>query len=372
MANAQGSGAGFDRLESLSISGFRGIGQLTIPRLGRVTLIAGKNGVGKTTVLEALSVYASRGRLQALREILVRRDEWTSDSDGQQGGKEIAALDRLFYQDEHVRTSISVGPAHGGPVFEMQDIDDFSAIPNEIADGIFDTADTDKPRVLRVAFGTVERFYIGYDIDQLRVCKGQRSETFGNPIKCRWIGPQIISNRQLARLWDQVVRENLESLALDALRLVYGNEVERTPVMIGDGSGRGVDRRAVVKLRHRDLPVPLRSLGDGATRILSIVLALANSRDGILLVDEAENGVHYSLHERLWTMVFRIAHEHNVQVVATTHSKDCINGFAGAALASSDVDSNFVRIGRRNGELQAVQYSKEQLEVAAEQNIEVR
>ena len=383
LANAQGSGTGFDRLESLSISGFRGIGQLTIPRLGRVTLIAGKNGVGKTTVLEALSVYAARGRLQALREILVRRDEWTSDSDGQQGGKEIAALDRLFHQDEHVGTSISVGPAHGGPVFEMQDIDDFSAIPTEIADGIFDTADTDEPRVLRVAFGTVERFYVGYDIGQLRVCKGQRSETFGNPIKCRWIGPQIISNRQLARLWDQVVRENLESLALDALRLVYGNEVERAPVMIGDGSdrdvdkrgdgsGRSVGRRAVVKLRHRDLPVPLRSLGDGATRILSVVLALANSRGGILLVDEVENGIHYSLQSKFWSMVLQAAEAHNTQVLATTHSKDCIDGFADAASASPDIDANLVRIGWRDGKLRAVDYSIEDLEAVAEQNFEVR
>ena len=355
----------------MSISGFRGVDQLTIPRLGRVTLVAGKNGVGKTTVLEALSVYASRGRLRALREVLARRDEWASYSSGTQGDKEVPALDQLYYHGEDTRMSISVGPAHGGPTFEMQYVHDFTAMPTEVAEHIFDASDADEPRAIRVSFGTAERFYVGHDIDQLRVCKGQRSEPFGNPIKCRWIGPQMISNPQLARLWDQVVRENLESLALGALRLVYGDEVERAPVMIGD-NGRPVGRRAVVKLRHRALPVPLRSLGDGTTRILSMVLALADCRDGILLVDEAENGIHYSLHEKLWAMVFRIAHEHNVQVVATTHSKDCINGFAGAALASSDVDSNFVRIGRRNGELQAVEYSKEQLEVAAEQHIEVR
>ena len=371
MDNAPDTVGGLGVLGSLSISGFRGIDQLTIPRLGQVTLIVGKNGVGKTTVLEALSVYASRGRLRALREILARRDEWIHLSSGRGGDKEIPALDQLYYQGENTRTSICVGPAHDGPAFEMQYIDDFSAIPTDVAESIFDATDADEPRVLRVAFGTVERFYVGHDIDQLRVCKGQRSETFGNPVKCRLIGPQMISNHHLARLWDQVVRENLEDLAFGALRLVYGDEVERAPVMIGD-NGRSVGRRAVVKLRHRALPVPLRSLGDGTTRILSMVLALADCRNGILLVDEAENGIHYSLHERLWTMIFRTAHEHNVQVLATTHSKDCINGFAGAALASSDFDANFVRIGRRNGELRAVEYSKEQLEVAAEQNIEVR
>lgn len=60
-------------LPSLSVAGFRGVEQLTIPRLGRVTLLAGRNGAGKTTVLDAVRIYAARGQLDALRELLIRR-----------------------------------------------------------------------------------------------------------------------------------------------------------------------------------------------------------------------------------------------------------------------------------------------------------
>ena len=53
-------------LPNLTIMGFRGIDELSIPRLGRVTLLAGKNSVGKTTVLEAVQGYAARGRYSTL------------------------------------------------------------------------------------------------------------------------------------------------------------------------------------------------------------------------------------------------------------------------------------------------------------------
>ena len=59
---SEGSPSNHLHLPSLSIKGFRGIDDLSISRLGRVTLLAGKNGVGKTTVLEACRVYAARGR----------------------------------------------------------------------------------------------------------------------------------------------------------------------------------------------------------------------------------------------------------------------------------------------------------------------
>ena len=47
-------------LNSLEIRNFRGFQHLTIERLGRVNLIVGKNNIGKSNLLEALQLYASR------------------------------------------------------------------------------------------------------------------------------------------------------------------------------------------------------------------------------------------------------------------------------------------------------------------------
>ena len=73
-------------------------------------------------------------------------------------------------------------------------------------------------------------------------------------------------------------------------------------------------------------------------RLFGVALALANSKDGFLLIDEAENGIHHSIQRDFWTMILKAAHQNNVQVLATTHSWDCVAGFAMAATEIEEVD----------------------------------
>ena len=128
----------------------------------------------------------------------------------------------------------------------------------------------------------------------------------------------------------------------------------------------------VVKLVDHDRPVPLKSLGDGAVRLFGFALALANCRNGFLLIDEAENGIHYSVHTDFWRVILRTAHENNVQVLATTHGWDCIRGFARAATENNAAEGILVRLEKKGGGVHAIEYSEDELETAAEQGIEVR
>ena len=99
-------------LPSLSIRGFRGIDALTIPRLGRVTLLAGKNGVGKTTVLDAVRVYAARGRVSVISNVLLEHEEATLSIDEDRGANFIPDWRALFYgRNIYSDACISIGPA---------------------------------------------------------------------------------------------------------------------------------------------------------------------------------------------------------------------------------------------------------------------
>ena len=73
---------------------------------------------------------------------------------------------------------------------------------------------------------------------------------------------------------------------------------------------------------------------------------LAHAKDGVLLVDEIENGIHYSVQPDLWRVVFEMATRLNVQVFATTHSYDCIKAFEEAARESEE-EGVLVRLARK-------------------------
>ena len=190
-------------------------------------------------------------------------------------------------------------------------------------------------------------------------------------LNCESLGPWPLTSEALGQYWDRVALTNDEDLAVRALRLVLAGDVDGIS-MVGDERGRREWRRAIVKLASHERPVPLKSLGEGALRLFCVALALANSRDGFLLIDEAENGIHHTVQRDFWRMVLQTAHENNVQVLATTHSWDCVRGFAQAANENEEAEGVLVRISRVPAGLRAVEYSEERLKIAAEQGIEVR
>ena len=362
-------------LPNLTIRRFRGIQDLSIECLGRVTLIAGRNGVGKTTVLDAVRTYAARGHYAGLTSILREREGVASYFD--EGGEEVLVpvWEALF----HGRRNLLDNPIVIGPTGSDQflKIEVTPANAEEVArwERNFpeDQSDEDT-RVLRVTFAGKEQT-VPLIIAENRWLQRAiaRDSKLKSGIRCESLGPSVLENSAIARLWDKVALTDDENRAVEALRLIFGETVERAAVVGDKRDPRNVfGRRVVVRIAGQERPVPLRSLGDGAVRLFGVALALANSQGGFLLIDEAENGIHYSLQRDFWHMVLLTAQANNVQVFATTHSWDCAAGFAQAAVEAEGVEGALVRLDSDGEDIRAVEYSERQLQVAAEQGIEVR
>ena len=114
-------------------------------------------------------------------------------------------------------------------------------------------------------------------------------------------------------------------------------------------------------------------MGDGINRILTIILALVNADNSFLLIDEFENGLHYTIQEQLWNIIFRLSKKLNVQVFATTHSEDCIEGFTKVLnYPDNGMGGKLIRLENNKGKIKQVEYNSRELQIAYEQNIETR
>ena len=164
---------------------------------------------------------------------------------------------------------------------------------------------------------------------------------------------------------------NLDSEVISALRLI--DERVSGVGFVEDVSQRRSENNRIplVKIDGIAEPLPLKSMGDGITRLFHMIVALVNAQDGLLLIDEFENGLHWSVQSKVWEVVFQLSEKLNVQVFATTHSRDCIEGFDSTWNKYPSLGA-FLRLDFKNEIIKATEYTSETLSDAIDMEVEVR
>ncbi len=127
------------------------------------------------------------------------------------------------------------------------------------------------------------------------------------------------------------------------------------------------------KLRKNGKYQELRTFGDGLKLYLSIVISLLVTKKGFIFIDEIDNGIHYSLLDNLWEIILTISKKQNVQVFATTHSKECIESYARVSKKLQDEEITMTTLAiNPKGELKALELNAGMFYSELEQNHEVR
>jgi len=368
-------------LASLKIQNFRPFRHLQIDRLGQINLIAGKNNVGKSSLLEALRLYAYRGAPFLLWEILATRNEIkrapdaSLESDDNVG----VVLDRLFHGrngNEKGPEPIQIGPIDSGEdtlVIAREWLQEHGNENFQFRES-FRAADAGKnpePDALSIRVGPDPIYFLPLDgFWPLRNRRWTRSEALpAKEFNCFYISADGLKKSEIGYLWDNIALTDLEHDILLALQIVTP-EAERLS-LVGDPKNNR-ERFAVVKTNGHTRPIPLSSMGDGINRIFSIMLALTNAKDGVLLIDEIENGIHYTAQPNLWASIFKAAHHLNVQVFATTHSWDCITAFQKVTAENKETDGMLIRLEAKREMTSAVLFDESELSIVSRDQIEVR
>ena len=373
-------------LNSLYINNYRNLKDLKINSLGSVNLIAGKNNTGKSALLEAIAIYATNGDINLIYKLIDERGE-TLKKKNEKGNQEetnVKILSSLFTNRiagfDTAVNSIFIG--------ECKNTFEETLSPNNCVllrfAKVFDELSSKEQRSTKNSklFTddiAIEKVKIGF---QINTRNGINIYTLDNDIPYRFStndnmeikhNVQFVRTRNFDRgvngsLFDKIALTDKEQHVINALKIIEPL-VERIAFVEEPFN----ERTAVIKLSDSQQILPLQSMGDGINRILTIILALVNADKGHVLIDEFENGLHYSVQEKLWTIIFKLSSELNIQVFVTTHSDDCIRGFESALNQSNNASNGkLIRLDNVNGIIRQVDFDARELKIATDQNIEIR
>jgi AAA15 family ATPase/GTPase len=172
-------------------------------------------------------------------------------------------------------------------------------------------------------------------------------------------------------LFNRIVLTPEEDLVYQALRIIEPN-IQRIAPIGNELKNNNTRSGFFVRLSDTQERIPIGSMGDGIWRILGLTLSLVSAKDGILLVDEIDTGLHYTALENMWRLIWETSKKLNIQVFATTHNSDCWKALE-ALTNREDVEEEDISIQRiEKDSPRSVAYNKEEIATAVEREIEVR
>lgn len=390
----------FDRI---TIQNLRGIKSLFIDNIKQVNLFTGRNNCGKTSILEAIFLITGMSNPQlsinihGFRNLLFTEDndfsylfrnfdlqhppQMTAQLSSQKRSLTIKGITTTYSQsfiENSIEPNVLPNNVHGQPTSttnhdspENRSNSKFHIKNSKYKRPISSNAVTDSG-------DDIEGLEFDFTIDdtqrfntEIRLKQGAIKFTKGYKeiLNATFINPETIMKDIDRRLDAILVKKNLEQI-VNALK-----EIEPALVDIRMGA------RGMV---YADIGIeqllPLNIMGDGIRRLLAILAAILERKNGILLIDEIENGLHYSTLEGMWKTILRLAHDNHVQLFITTHSFECVEALASAFEKKQNRSTSFnndlvslYRIERdKHGEHKAFQYEIDTLIAGIEKGFEVR
>ncbi len=350
--------------KSIEIKNFRLFKDFTIEGLGRVNLIVGKNNVGKTSLLEAL--FLQQGPSNPTLELRINTMRGLEDF----GNNPKEIWGSLFYKSD-LQNKIKIS------TIDDSDIPRTIKIALTTLSGKYVTKNgqeniqemlADTSSVLNLQKEYIEKNKKHLATRAFPVSEGiqfQSKKDIHRP-NGHFIGARTrTKHSDNAKLFGNLAKEKREKQLIKYLNEIEPNLRSLSVLLLGSESiiwGDIGDEKLL----------PIFALGDGINRLLNIILAILNSSEGIVLIDEIENGLYHKNMVKVWRAIYDIADENNVQVFATTHSDECVEAARQAFEGVGEDEFKFFRLRRKDERIEAVGLDWEMLNASAEMGLEVR
>lgn len=343
----------FNKIE---IERFRGIASASINGFRQINLFFGKNNCGKSSLLECL--FLASGVSNPLLPIHVNLMRGYNKTRLNDLKLDFYNLDSTY--PIHIRLDNDETRDLKINLFEQNrnnisiNADDANILSNleEGEYGLnFDFEINGKPFESQLRFGSAK------STDATRNVSSKYTES----LRCIYLSPKYDFSASIQGL-KNILQNKDEHFIVEGLKIIE----PRVKDFIFTDKEMFVD----VGLSKR---IPVNMMGDGARKIVSLLTAIYDCKDGALLVDEISNGFHHSVMCNLWKVLINASIRNNTQLFITTHDTDSIKGLRDAALDKyNDIVAAFKLLKTSDDELKSYHYSLESLDYSINQEIEVR
>lgn len=330
-------------IKHIKIENFRCFENLKIEGLNRVNLLGGDNSVGKSAFLEILEIAAktdnSWSLILAIKDIINRRQRSDAYYNSQPN-----EFDIITYGNDSVSVianniSINLVIKHTGQLAFFGSISGDQSISelqgNYIDENLFVelTINNNTEKIPYNKFSDIlsNKRETSFTLRNIQMKLIENIE---------FIPSTRLDERKLSTLYGTIVDMGMMR-DIDAFLTTFDVRIEALII-------RPTERYSVFKLKLRDKnePVLLSSMGGGLNRYLAIVCAIWKSKNGQLFIDEVENGIHYTKYSKLWEIIFKTSKEANCQIFAATHSKECIEAFSRVAEEYDNENIKYINFSR--------------------------
>lgn len=335
-------------IDNILIKQFRCYKEFSIKGFRRINLIGGLNNAGKTILLEAILLNSS----PTFRHVSLLRGLRGEGMDT----KELPEYtwDNFFYNLDRDKEILIEAEHSNKKVVGLEISND------EVVDD-FKTSDDEKDKEEVSVYEdlvTNEKNYksvlhLKQKIDDKEIPilvaiahnKGISVKELNAPsYKTANFIPASSKRRQsiLARDFGVAEKRNKANLVLKALQII-DKDIEEIKVSVVGGI-----HLEIKKINKNFMPVTL--FGDAINKVLNIALTLINNNGSIILVDEIENGIHYTVQSDFWEFIIKLSFDKELdfQFFATTHSYEMLKSFGKVTSEIADADSAYFELYRDN------------------------
>ncbi len=300
-------------LRNIKIRNFRGFDQLEIKGFNQINLLIGKNNSGKSSLLEAIFL------------LIGMSNPILPDNVNRLRGLNIRTADEFKYLFHKLRISnrpefecgfsdASTRHLNLNPIFKKNSSD--SSNQKIGGDEMAIDASTASPSMtgLELEFALKQRHsqkktYKSSLILNLPEIIQNQNNNYKEELHAVFITGGSNEANALTRYSD-IVKRKKGDVVLTALQKIDPNIESIQPLPDG----------LFFSYKNIDELIPSNIAGDGVRKYLNIVTTIAEKKNSIILIDEIENGLHYSAHKSLWESIINISNEFNVQLFITSHN----------------------------------------------------